>query len=117
MRSVQQQCTSSLQTRFNDVLDIDGYVTAALGDSWTHSVNTRLVLQYVDQQQRQIVIAKSPIAQVASVNYVIEDKGPTEVSDSLIVYDSRSMPLWTQLKYNMMPMVTKYHMKYYRKYN
>ena len=29
-----------------DFTDTNSYVTAALGNSWSHSVNTRLVLQY-----------------------------------------------------------------------
>ncbi|CAN0095352.1 unnamed protein product, partial [Bubo scandiacus] len=30
-----------------------GYVTAALGNTWSHSVNTRLILQYHDLLTRQ----------------------------------------------------------------
>nr|XP_060618215.1 DNA repair protein RAD51 homolog 2 isoform X6 [Anolis sagrei ordinatus] len=31
-----------------------GYVTAALGNTWSHSVNTRLILQYLNSQTRQV---------------------------------------------------------------
>ena len=31
-----------------------GYVTAALGTTWSHSVNTRLILQYLDGHRRQV---------------------------------------------------------------
>lgn len=31
-----------------------GFVTAALGNTWCHSVNTRLIVQYVDAHQRQV---------------------------------------------------------------
>lgn len=30
------------------------FVTAALGNTWSHSVNTRLIVQYVDAHQRQV---------------------------------------------------------------
>ena len=30
------------------------YVTAALGNTWSHSVNTRLILQYVDERKREV---------------------------------------------------------------
>ncbi|XP_030201488.1 DNA repair protein RAD51 homolog 2 isoform X2 [Gadus morhua] len=30
-----------------------GYVIAALGNTWSHTVNTRLIVQYVDARQRQ----------------------------------------------------------------
>lgn len=52
-----------------------GFVTAALGNTWSHSVNTRLILQYVDSHQRQILIAKSPVAPFAVLNYTIEKQG------------------------------------------
>ncbi|XP_028996724.1 DNA repair protein RAD51 homolog 2 [Betta splendens] len=52
-----------------------GFVTAALGNTWSHSINTRLVLQYVTPQQRQILIAKSPVAPYAVLNYTIQKQG------------------------------------------
>ncbi|CAH1790657.1 unnamed protein product [Owenia fusiformis] len=52
-----------------------GYVTAALGNTWSHSVNTRLIVQYLDNVKRQILIAKSPVAPFAAFTYTIEDKG------------------------------------------
>ncbi|XP_024276443.1 DNA repair protein RAD51 homolog 2 isoform X2 [Oncorhynchus tshawytscha] len=52
-----------------------GYVTAALGNTWSHSVNTRLIVQYVDAHQRQIVIAKSPVAPFAVLNYTVQKEG------------------------------------------
>ncbi|XP_077178645.1 DNA repair protein RAD51 homolog 2 isoform X6 [Paroedura picta] len=73
------------------------YVIAALGNTWSHSVNTRLVLQYLDSQTRQgckspvgtsrspgmiahlqmkeLLIAKSPIAPFTSFQYKIENSG------------------------------------------
>lgn len=32
----------------------DGYVTVALGNTWSHNVNTRLILQYLDGEKRQV---------------------------------------------------------------
>ncbi|XP_029313977.1 DNA repair protein RAD51 homolog 2 [Cottoperca gobio] len=52
-----------------------GFVTAALGNTWSHTVNTRLIVQYVDTHQRQILIAKSPVAPFAVLNYTIEKQG------------------------------------------
>ncbi|XP_074146562.1 DNA repair protein RAD51 homolog 2 [Sminthopsis crassicaudata] len=48
---------------------------AALGNTWSHSVNTRLILQYLDSKRRQIVIAKSPLAPFSVFNYTIEEAG------------------------------------------
>ncbi|XP_013377359.1 PREDICTED: DNA repair protein RAD51 homolog 2 isoform X2 [Chinchilla lanigera] len=50
-------------------------VVAALGNTWSHSVNTRLILQYLDSEKRQILIAKSPLAPVTSFVYTIEAEG------------------------------------------
>ncbi|XP_048341388.1 DNA repair protein RAD51 homolog 2 isoform X2 [Sphaerodactylus townsendi] len=52
-----------------------GYVIAALGNTWSHSVNTRLILQYLDSQTRQLLIAKSPVAPFTSFLYTIENSG------------------------------------------
>ncbi|KAM9840488.1 DNA repair protein RAD51 homolog 2 [Aulostomus maculatus] len=52
-----------------------GFVTAALGNTWSHSVNTRFIVQYVDRVQRQILIAKSPVAPFAVLNYTIQKQG------------------------------------------
>lgn len=32
----------------------DGYVTVALGNTWSHNVNTRLILQYLVGEKRQV---------------------------------------------------------------
>ncbi|KAG7267077.1 hypothetical protein CRUP_024443 [Coryphaenoides rupestris] len=52
-----------------------GFVTAALGNTWGHMVNTRLIVQYGDAGQRQIVIAKSPVAAYAVLNYSVREQG------------------------------------------
>ncbi|XP_067413896.1 DNA repair protein RAD51 homolog 2 isoform X2 [Emydura macquarii macquarii] len=52
-----------------------GYVTAALGNTWSHSVNTRLILQYHDLHTRQVLVAKSPIAPFSAFFYTIENSG------------------------------------------
>ncbi|CAM1311318.1 RAD51B (predicted) [Pycnogonum litorale] len=51
------------------------YVIPSLGNTWSHCVNTRLVLQYVDETRRQITVVKSPLAPVAAFTYIIQDKG------------------------------------------
>ncbi|XP_045862949.1 DNA repair protein RAD51 homolog 2 isoform X7 [Meles meles] len=50
-------------------------VTAALGNTWSHSVNTRLILQSLGSERRQILIAKSPLAPFTSFAYTIEKEG------------------------------------------
>lgn len=50
-------------------------VTAALGNTWSHSVNTRLILQNLDSERRQILIAKSPLAPFTSFMYTIKKEG------------------------------------------
>ncbi|XP_043373351.1 DNA repair protein RAD51 homolog 2 isoform X3 [Dermochelys coriacea] len=52
-----------------------GYVTAALGNTWSHSVNTRLILQYHDFHTRQVLVAKSPVAPFSAFFYTIENSG------------------------------------------
>ena len=34
--------------------EVGGHVTAALGNTWSHAVNTRLILQYLDNHYRQV---------------------------------------------------------------
>ncbi|XP_076978929.1 DNA repair protein RAD51 homolog 2 isoform X2 [Tamandua tetradactyla] len=50
-------------------------VKAALGNTWSHSVTTRLILQYLDSERRQILIAKSPLAPFTSFVYTIKEEG------------------------------------------
>ncbi|XP_018590692.1 DNA repair protein RAD51 homolog 2 isoform X2 [Scleropages formosus] len=59
-----------------------GYVTAALGNTWSHTVNTRLILQYLDSCQRQIIVAKSPVAPFAVFNYSVQRDGIQLEGDS-----------------------------------
>ncbi|XP_034717959.1 DNA repair protein RAD51 homolog 2 [Etheostoma cragini] len=66
--------TNQITTHVGSEVD-SGFVTAALGNTWSHSVNTRLIVQYVDAHQRQILIAKSPVAPFAVLNYTIEKQG------------------------------------------
>lgn len=66
--------TNQITTHVGSKVD-SGFVTAALGNTWSHSVNTRLIVQYVDPHQRQILIAKSPVAPFAVLNYTIEKQG------------------------------------------
>ncbi|XP_042548779.1 DNA repair protein RAD51 homolog 2-like [Dipodomys spectabilis] len=50
-------------------------VVAALGNTWSHSVNTRLILQHLDSERKQILIAKSPLAPFTSFAYSIKEEG------------------------------------------
>ena len=54
--------SSSGSAAFQDVDGADAepddddshHVTAALGNTWSHAVNTRLIVQYVDEKFRQV---------------------------------------------------------------
>ena len=35
------------------------HVTAALGNTWSHAVNTRLIMQYLDDKFRQVKIERN----------------------------------------------------------
>ncbi|KAK3093286.1 hypothetical protein FSP39_013652 [Pinctada imbricata] len=59
-----------------------GYVTAALGNTWSHNINTRLILQYLDGHVRQVMVAKSPVSPFTSFNYVIENKGIVQLEQT-----------------------------------
>lgn len=45
---VTNQVTTRIETRHgsNDLTEEESYLTAALGNTWAHAVNTRLILQY-----------------------------------------------------------------------
>ncbi|XP_071414254.1 DNA repair protein RAD51 homolog 2 isoform X4 [Pithys albifrons albifrons] len=62
-----------------------GCVTAALGNTWSHSVNTRLILQYHDLPKRQLLVAKSPVAPFSAFFYTIEKSG-------LVLQDEKDQP-------------------------
>ncbi|XP_004349738.2 hypothetical protein CAOG_01223 [Capsaspora owczarzaki ATCC 30864] len=72
---------SSAQRETDGVENVEAQVTAALGNTWSHCVNTRLVVEYVTDELRTVKIAKSPIAPCASFSYVIEPEGLVIVSD------------------------------------
>ncbi|GFU59892.1 DNA repair protein RAD51 homolog 2 [Nephila pilipes] len=50
-------------------------VIPALGNTWSHCVNTRLVARFVDSSVRQLTILKSPVAPNAAVHYIIDESG------------------------------------------
>ncbi|CAL4100965.1 unnamed protein product, partial [Meganyctiphanes norvegica] len=62
------------------------FVTPALGNTWTHCVNTRLILQYRDSNNRQLLIAKSPVAPFAGFTYSVNHMGITIQGDSFYSY-------------------------------
>ncbi|GFS56570.1 DNA repair protein RAD51 homolog 2 [Trichonephila inaurata madagascariensis] len=51
------------------------HVIPALGNTWSHCVNTRLVAQFLNSSVRQITILKSPVAPNAAVRYTIDESG------------------------------------------
>ncbi|ORX91152.1 hypothetical protein K493DRAFT_52980 [Basidiobolus meristosporus CBS 931.73] len=60
----------------------NSFVTAALGNTWAHSVTTRLIVEYVESAEhlekanlRKISVAKSPIAPHGEFLYTIGKAG------------------------------------------
>lgn len=51
------------------------HVIPALGNTWSHCVNTRLVAQFLDSSVRQLTILKSPVAPNAAVCFSIDETG------------------------------------------
>lgn len=94
---VTNQITSRVDELVEPSLDVaSGGLTAALGNTWAHSVNTRIVLEYTtdlvdsskmallnsDHLLRRLHVVKSPIAPYAMVVYSIKTAGPTEVEQN-----------------------------------
>ncbi|XP_056021059.1 DNA repair protein RAD51 homolog 2-like isoform X2 [Ostrea edulis] len=64
----------------------EGYVTVALGNTWSHNVNTRLILQYLNDDKRQVMVAKSPVAPFTAFNYTIQKDGIIQDAEGAAVY-------------------------------
>ena len=65
---------SSMFTASGPEVSLDGdggYVTAALGNTWSHSVNTRLIVQYLDGQRRQVMLFCTTVNQQILACYYI----------------------------------------------
>ena len=46
-----------------------GYVTAALGNTWSHSVNTRLIVQYLDGGRREVGTVNDQLKHLKNVSF------------------------------------------------
>ncbi|XP_067949978.1 DNA repair protein RAD51 homolog 2-like [Watersipora subatra] len=57
-------------------------IAVALGNTWCHTVNTRLTLQYTAGSYQQLTITKSPVAPVCHFRYKITVRGLVEAEDS-----------------------------------
>ncbi|XP_061192488.1 DNA repair protein RAD51 homolog 2-like [Saccostrea echinata] len=64
----------------------EGYVTVALGNTWSHNVNTRLILQYLNDNKRQVMVAKSPVAPFTVFNYTIQKDGIIQDAEGAGLY-------------------------------
>ncbi|CAF0758773.1 unnamed protein product [Brachionus calyciflorus] len=56
-------------------------VIPALGNSWTHYVNIRLVLQYVDDERRELLLVKSPVSPFRRYIYTINSEDGFLIED------------------------------------
>ena len=52
-----------------------GSATVALGNTWSHCVNTRLIVQYVDETHRQVYSTFNMMYLSTSVSLFVEDCG------------------------------------------
>ncbi|XP_054713304.1 DNA repair protein RAD51 homolog 2-like isoform X2 [Uloborus diversus] len=59
------------------------HVIPALGTTWAHCVNTRLVAQFLDADKRQLTVSKSPVAPNASVCYMLNESGVVLTDDDI----------------------------------
>ena len=53
----------------NGELEDRGLVTAALGNTWSHCVNTRLVLQFMEGGKRMVSESPSPVPLPLQVSF------------------------------------------------
>ncbi|EGD80766.1 hypothetical protein PTSG_01354 [Salpingoeca rosetta] len=71
--------TNQVTTRFDDNQGGDAFVTAALGNTWAHSVNTRLTVNFAPSDAlRFLSVIKSPLVASSSIAYRITDQGLVE---------------------------------------
>lgn len=83
----QFQSSDAAENKNNIMLTSDHeHVVPALGITWAHSVNTRFLLQFRSSEQRQLLLAKSPLAPYISVTYTIQSTG-IAVSESIEILD------------------------------
>lgn len=55
-----------------DKVSSENSVIPALGSTWSHFINIRIVLQYVNDEHRELLIAKSPVSPFRKYFYVID---------------------------------------------
>jgi RAD51-like protein 1 len=67
--------TNQVTTRVGDGGHGEAVVTAALGNTWSHCVNTRLVLEYAAGGRRRVRVTKSPVAPSSSFYFEIGAAG------------------------------------------
>jgi RAD51-like protein 1 len=66
--------TNHITTRFVPGT-CDGQVVASLGNHWSHCINTRLVMEFTDDNNRMITVTKSSLCPPISIITRLEDKG------------------------------------------
>jgi len=68
-------------------VDGDSFLTAALGNTWSHCVNTRVVLEQTPATRR-LTVAKSPIAPVMQIDFDITVHFMHELSSSNDLFET-----------------------------
>lgn len=76
------ECNPVKKPKLYEGMNMD-YIIPALGTTWSHCVNTRLVAQFLDSEVRQLIIAKSPVAPNAAVRYILDESGIVLTDDDV----------------------------------
>ncbi|KAG8192028.1 hypothetical protein JTE90_025294 [Oedothorax gibbosus] len=69
--------------KFHSSVVRENEVVPALGNTWSHCVNTRIVAQFIDSNVRQLTIVKSPVAPNAAVRYTLDESGIILTGDDI----------------------------------
>jgi RAD51-like protein 1 len=64
---------NQIQLSSYDESNISG-VIPALGSSWAHFVNIRIILQFIDDQKRELLVAKSPSCPFLKYKYDVDEE-------------------------------------------
>ncbi|XP_064403343.1 DNA repair protein RAD51 homolog 2-like [Halichondria panicea] len=87
--------TNQITTKVSHDQEEDSIVTVALGNSWSHAVNTRLLMQYREGNMRTVTVSKSPLCDMISFVVSIENEGlilDNDKTDKLVTDEEKKDP-------------------------
>lgn len=78
--------TNQVTTSTSSELSKDSCLIAALGNTWAHAVNTRLMIRHSNEDHsiRELLVAKSPLCPLSKFLYKIDASGIVQVDDLTI---------------------------------